>query len=233
MEISKIVDLIERFAPLDSQEKWDCSGFQIQNGKTEVKKILLCLSVTEDIVNQAVNKNCDMILAHHPLFFVPFSFNKGVSIYSAHTNMDKADGGTTDTLIELLDLKYAQKTGEFLRFVELSDRMSLAELINLFKDRLNLKTVRVVNNFNKQAVNKIAFCSGSGMDFLPDAEAIGADVFVTADVKYHQALESNVIIIDIGHFESEHPILSTFKTILNETNVEVISADEKSPFINY
>jgi len=231
--MKEIVGLIENFAPLDTQEPWDCSGFQIDLGLKEVKKVLLCVSVTEDIVDQAVSENCDFIVAHHPLFSVPFTFNKGVSIYSAHTNLDKADGGTTDTLIDLLGLGCAQKIGEFLRLVELNQEISLNDFIGLIKSRLELKTVKVVNNSNKQNMQKIAFCAGSGSDFIDYAEKIGADVIVTGDVKYHQALESNVIIVDVGHFESERPVLNKIKSLLETLKIKVVIADEKSPFINY
>lgn len=236
MKITNIIDLIENFAPLETQESWDCSGWIIDAQK-DVKKILLCLSVTENIINQAVEKNCDMIISHHPLFGVPLNFNKGISIYCAHTNLDKAEGGTTDTLIELLGFNKAQKIpnspNSFLRLIELENEMPLEDFINLLKSKLNLSNIRIVNNLNKKTIKKLAFCAGSGMDLISEAESNKADIFVTGDVKYHQALESNVIIADVGHFESEFPVMNKIKKLLEDLNLEVIIADEKSPFINY
>lgn len=235
MQISKIIDIIENFAPLETQEEWDCAGIQV-NIKRDVKKVLLCLSVTQKIVAQAVEKNCDLIISHHPLFYVPFDFNKGIPIYSAHTNVDKANGGTTDTLIKLLGFNEAQKIGDFLRLVELKDEITLNNLVNLLKDKLNIETLRVVDNkgLGKDTTfKKIAFCAGSGTEFLQEAQDTGAYIFVTGDVKYHTALDSNVIILDIGHFESEKPVLNTIKELLEQLSIEVIIADEKSPFINY
>lgn len=235
MEIKKITDLIENFASLELQEAWDYCGFQIDFVQKEVQKILLCVSVTQDIINQAVKDNFDMIIAHHPLFFIPFEFNKNIPIYSAHTNLDKAQGGTTDTLIEILDLDGAQKIafGDFLRLVQVKDPIQLEDFVKILKDKLNIKNLRVVNNLNKEKISRIAFCAGSGADFLHEAEKSKADAFVTGDVKYHTALESNVIIIDVGHFESERPILKKIKKILEPLNLEVVEANEKSPFINY
>lgn len=238
MEIKEITCLIENFVPLELQESWDCSGFQIDLGPKNIKNVLLCLSITENIINQAIEKHCDMIIAHHPLFFVPLGFNKNISIYSAHTNLDKADGGTTDTLIKLLDLENLQKVGgqnnsDFLRIIELKEEISLNNFNNLLKNKLNLKNIRVVNNLNQQVIKKVAFCAGSGSDFLNEAKEFGADAFVTGDVKYHTALDSDVIIIDIGHFESEYPVLKTIENLLKPLNIGVIIADEKSPFINY
>lgn len=235
MEIIKIIQPLENLAPLKTQEEWDNSGFQIYINR-DIKKILLCLSVTQNIINQAIEKNCDMIISHHPLFMIPFEFNKNIPIYSAHTNLDKANGGTTDTLIETLGLslkKESLKIEDFLRIIELEEEQGLATFINLIKEKLNLKAIRVVNNLKRKKVKKIAFCAGSGADFTKKAHSQGADAIVTGDVKYHTALDSNVIIIDIGHFESEIPVLKTIKKILEKVNIEVLIADEKSPFINY
>lgn len=237
MKISKIIETLENFAPLELQEDWDNSGFQIYFDNRDIKKVLLCLSITKNIIDQAVEKKCDLIISHHPLFFIPLEFNKNVPVYSAHTNLDKADGGTTDTLIEVLGFGKAQKgicmLGDFLRLVNLEKEISLDDFINLLKTKLNIKTFRVINNLNKQSVKKLAFCAGSGIDFLDEVQSVQADVFVTGDMKYHQALDSNVIIIDIGHFESERPVLRKIKELLEPLNIEVITADEKSPFINY
>lgn len=241
MDRNKIIETIENFAPLELQEIWDSSGWQIlfgawdapYNNSHDIKKVLLCLSITENIINQAVEKNCDLIISHHPLFYIPLEFNRGIPIYSAHTNLDKTDGGTTDTLIEVLGFNEAQKIGDFLRLVELKEEILADSFINLVKTKLNLKNIRVINNFNQQKIKKIAFCAGSGADFLGEVKKNHADVFVTGDVKYHQALDSDVIIIDAGHFESERPVLTKIKELLKPLDIEVVIADEKSPFINY
>ncbi|MDD3435781.1 MAG: Nif3-like dinuclear metal center hexameric protein [Candidatus Gastranaerophilales bacterium] len=232
MNIIRIINLIENFAPIELQESWDCSGLQVDLGGKNIKRILLCLSITQNIIEQAIEKNCNMIISHHPLFFVPFEFNKNISIYSAHTNLDKADGGTTDTLIKLLGFNKSQKIGEFLRLVELENEFSLDDFVKLIKEKLNLKIVRVVNNFNREKVRKLAFCAGSGSDFLREAEKIFADILITGDVKYHVAFDSNIIIADIGHFESEYPVLKTLEELLKNKGIEVITANEKSPFID-
>lgn len=233
MEINKITEKIETFAPLELQESWDNCGWQIDLNKQEAKKVLLCLSVTENIINQAIEKGCDLIISHHPLFNVPLRFNKGIQIYSAHTNLDKADGGTTDTLINLLGFKTPEKVEGFLRIIETSKEISLNDFAKLLKTKLKLENLRIINNLGKKSVKKIAFCAGSGSDFINEAKENGADTIVTGDVKYHTALESDVIIADIGHFESERPVLKTIIKLLEPLEIEVIIADEKSPFINY
>ena len=219
----EIVKRLEEFAPPELAEDWDCSGWIAETNKKEIHKIMLCLTVTEDIIRQAKAQNCDMIISHHPLFFVPTEW-KNIDIYSAHTNLDRTNGGTTDTLIKTLGLDVSQ-TGDFLRYVEKT--LTLEELKKLLlKISPNL---RYVNNKKVKTLNKIAFCAGSGSEFIQEAYENGADALVTGDVKFHTALESPMVIFDIGHFESEILVLQVFEKLL--ADVETIRADEKSPFI--
>ena len=179
MEINKIISTIETFAPLELQSSWDCSGWVINNGQCEVEKILLALTVDEKIIDQAIEKNCELIISHHPLFSVPLSFQKGVSIYSAHTNLDVVKGGTTDSLISLLGLGNSTTVGEFLRVVDLEKEILMSDFVQLLKNKLNLGSVKVVNKSNLEKIKKISFCAGSGADFLNEVQELNADVFVT------------------------------------------------------
>lgn len=223
MEKSKIVQKIEAFAPLETQEKWDCSGWLVETSQTEIKKILLCLTVTNDIVRQAREQNCDMIISHHPLFCVPLSW-KNIDIYCAHTNLDKVHGGTTDTLVETLGFKISESQ-EFVRYVNVE--ISVEEFLMKLKEVS--PNLRYVNNQGVKMLKKVAFCAGSGSEFIQEACENGADAFVTGDLKFHTALESPIVLFDIGHFESEIFVLPVFEKIIG---LECVYADEKSPFIN-
>lgn len=236
----EIIKKIEAFAPLETQEKWDCSGWLVETSQTEIKKIMLCLTVTNDIVRQAKEQNCDLIVSHHPLFkidchseLVSESLKPLIDIYCAHTNLDKAHGGTTDTLIETLGLQnYVIARSEndeaiqpFIRYVnyETSVEDFLLKLKNISPH------LRYVNNHDVKTLKKIAFCAGSGSEFIQEAYENGTDAFVTADLKFHTALESPIAVFDIGHFESEILVLPVFEKL---TGVECVYAQEKSPFIN-
>lgn len=219
----EIIRKIEDFAPPELAESWDCSGWAVETSRSEIKKIMLALTVTEDVVFQAKKAGCDMIVSHHPLFYVPLEW-KDIDIYSAHTNLDRANGGTTDTLIETLGLKISE-SADFLRYVE-TDIKIKDFTRHLLKISPNL---RYVNNKNIQNLKKIAFCAGSGADFIQEATDNGADALVTGDIKFHTALDSNIVLFDIGHFESEVLVLKVLKTHL--CGIETISAIEKSPFI--
>ena len=217
-----LVRKIEEFAPIDEQECWDCSGWLICTSKAEVNKVMLALTVTEEVISQAREKGCDMIISHHPLFCVPMAFSD-IDIYCAHTNMDKAKGGTTDTLIKELGFDSPQIIDDFVRVVTSDSPITVEELKNRLK-KIS-PNLRYVNNKKVLSVSKIAFCAGSGSEFICDTDA---DAYVTGDLKFHTALDSDKVVFDIGHFESEILILKVFERILG---IDVVYADEKSPFL--
>ncbi len=89
--------------------------------------------------------------------------------------------------------------------------------------------LRYVNNKNIQHIKKAAFCAGSGAEFINTAQEYGADCLVTGDLKFHTALDSQIIVFDIGHFESEILILPVLKSIIGD-EIEVIFAREQKSF---
>lgn len=300
MDKSEIIRKIEDFAPLELAESWDCSGWLVETQNHDIKRVMLCLTVTEDIINQAREKNCDMIISHHPLFSVPLTW-KDIDIYCAHTNLDLAEGGTTDTLIKAIfpshypaplgathvDISgefsspcpsplesdtHVGVSGEFPSHIPsplvgegrissrgTSDRNSGegSEIkdCQLFARKIQKETqgflryvnceisvddfaqklskispnLRYVNNNNVMQIRKIAFCAGSGSEFIQEAFENSADAIVTGDVKFHTAVESPVVLFDVGHFESEILILEVFEQIIGN-RIEIIKAEEKSPF---
>lgn len=229
MKKREIVRKIEQFAPPELAEKWDCSGWIVETENQDIKKIMLCLTVTDDVVRQAREQNCDMIVSHHPLFNVSIKY-KNIDIYCAHTNLDRAKGGTTDTLIKTLGLAkfIVTNSGEgFVRYINYET--SLQDFVE------RLKTIsphlRYVNNKGVTQLKRIAFCAGSGTEFIQEAFENGADALVTGDLKFHTALESPIVVFDIGHFESEVLVLPVFEQIIGD-DVEFVYAKEKSPFIS-
>ena len=219
----EIVKKIEDFAPIALQEKWDCSGWIVDLASEEVNKVMFALTVTEQVYKQALKNNCDMIISHHPMFFVPLQY-KNINIYCAHTNLDKAFGGTTDLLIDALHFK-GNIYNEFVRIVELENEMSVEFL------KLKLLPIsphlRIVNNNDTKTIKTIGFCAGSGSDFIKDTPC---DAFITGDLKYHTAVEADKVVFDIGHFESEILSVNLLKD-LSEVGERGLIADEKSPFI--
>jgi len=218
-----VVQKIENFAPLETQEKWDASGWIVDTQESEINKILFALTITDKVFEQAISQNCDMIISHHPLFSVPLEYKK-INMYCAHTNLDKADGGTTDVLIQNLGYKTTKKE-EFVKIIELEKTISINDL------KIKLQTIssnlRYINNCNQTEIKTIGFCAGSGSEFI---EEYNVDAFVTGDLKFHTALDVKKIVFDIGHFESEQFAPYLLKKITKIQNEGVI-ANETSPFI--
>jgi len=219
----EIVNKIEKFAPLDTQEKWDCSGWIVDNGISEINKVLFALTITDKIYEQAISAGCDLIISHHPLFYVPIHY-KNINMYSAHTNLDKACGGTTDLLLKALGY-VGEPFGDFVRIVDFEKEMS-PEYLKVKLMYISPK-LRVVNNNDTKFIKKIGFCAGSGSEFISETPC---DAFVTGDIKFHTAIESDKVLFDIGHFESEIFAPEVLKRI-TEVGEKGVIADEKSPFI--
>lgn len=226
MDKYEIVKRIEDYAPPELAENWDCSGWIIETGKKNIQKVMLALTVTDDVVRQADKNNCDMIISHHPLFVVPLKY-KNIDIYCAHTNMDRCEGGTTDKLLDTLGFSKSANIGGFIRLVSLKEAVSIKDFIDILK-KIS-PNLRYVNNFNVKEIRNIAFCAGSGTEFIQEAFENGADAFVTGDLKFHTALDSTIVVFDIGHFEGEIMILDVFEKLLSD--IQVLRAKEKSPFI--
>lgn len=218
----EIVQKIEEFAPLETQESWDASGWIVDLETSEVNKVMYALTITDKVFKEAVDKGCDLIISHHPLFYVPLEYRR-INMYSAHTNLDRAKGGTTDVILQKLG--FTGVGDDFVRIVTLENPMSVEDL----KKKL-LKIfphLRYVNNFGAKTVRTIGFCAGSGSEFI-NSEPI-VDAFVTGDLKFHTALEAKPVVFDIGHFESE---IFAPELLEKVTGVRGVIADEKSPFIN-
>ena len=233
-KIKEIINKIEQIAPLETQEIWDNSGWQIRLNKKNIKKVLLCVSITNDILKQALINNNDMIISHHPLFFgdvydkeiVRDLIRYHLPVFSIHTPFDKTASGTTDMFINACGFCTDEILNEYTKIYYAE--MTQNELIYKIKKGLSIEKLRITNYNPKKIVKKVAFCAGSGTSFCEDVKKANCDCFVTADLKYHTALDNDITIIDTGHFESEKPALITLKNLLNNI-VEVEIAEEKSP----
>ncbi len=236
-KVSKIIKKIEEFAPLETMQKWDNSGWQINLGIEDTNRILLALDVTNSTVDEAINKKCDMIISHHPVFFNPIkeidspyiikAIQNNIQVYSAHTNLDIAQGGVSEYLAEKCGFTDLDTAFEFIKYKKFNEEKNFSKLAATLKTIFSLPSIRVVNSHRK-SYSSIAFCSGSGAEYIQELEKIGIDVFITGDLKHHQALSAkDMTIIDLGHFQSERFVVDIFKNMLKDEDVEVIAATEK------
>ena len=342
--IKDVVRQLENFAPLSLQESYDNSGLIVGNSGTEVKNVLLCIDCTEEVVEEAVKKKCNLIISHHPILFSPLKRLNGnnyvertimtaikneVAIYAMHTNLDSVTGGVNTKMAEKLRLENVRilrpMTGNLRKLVtyvppthadkvrqalfdagaghishydhcsfnaegfgtfrgddstqpflgeknkeaketeirietvyphprekniieslfmahpyeevaydiyklenpsglsgigvkgELKKAISLNDFLLLLKKTFRTTALRYTKSTGKK-IKKVALCGGSGSFLIQDAIRAGADVFVTADLKYHQFFDADdkIVLADIGHFESEQFTTEIIDALLTE-----------------
>ncbi|BAL83774.1 hypothetical protein SELR_20660 [Selenomonas ruminantium subsp. lactilytica TAM6421] len=257
-----VMDALERIAPKRLAEDWDNPGLLVGAFNQDIRKILVCLDVSDGVVEQAIREGADMIVAHHPLIFkglkkirtdLPLGarlqqlLKHDIAVAAAHTNLDIAVGGVNDVLAEKIGLgrlstfvitsQEADGTMESLgRMGSLSAPMTVEDFAGQVRDVLPTEHVRLVHA-GQRPVRKVALCSGSGAEFIQKAAFMGADAYVTGDVKYHEAqmaVELGMHVIDAGHFATEFPVVEVLRQRLTEElaeyNMEVIADRESRDF---
>ena len=158
-KVSKIIKKIEEFAPLETMQKWDNSGWQINLGIEDTNRILLALDVTNSTVDEAINKKCDMIISHHPVFFNPIkeidspyiikAIQNNIQVYSAHTNLDIAQGGVSEYLAEKCGFTDLDTAFEFIKYKKFNEEKNFSKLAATLKTIFSLPSIRVVNSHRK------------------------------------------------------------------------------------
>ncbi|MCH5301829.1 MAG: Nif3-like dinuclear metal center hexameric protein [Prevotella sp.] len=215
MKIKEVLNALEQFAPLPLQESWDNAGLQVGLTEAEVSGALLCLDVTERIVDEAVSRGCNLVVSHHPLLFrglktisdltdvqrtVTKAIQKGVCVVSMHTNMDNAAGGVNFKMAEKLGLvntgfmgqqKSAQApdgttvAGGSGVIGELPEAMEAHRFVQQVKETFGVACAHC-NELLKRPIRRVAVCGGAGDFLLDEAIAAGADAFITGEMHYHQ-----------------------------------------------
>ena len=240
MKIKEVIAALEHFAPLPLQDDFDNAGLQVGLTETEVSGALLCLDVTEAIVEEAAAKDCNLIIAHHPLVFHPLrrvgdgtyqercvaaAIRQGITIYAAHTNLDNAIGG--------VNYKIAEKMGlHDLNWIEAHDGsvaesgagvigtlnkpMNELRFLDMLRDTFDVECL-MHNELTGREIRYIALCGGAGAFLLDKAKAFGADAFVTGEFHYHDYFgNDDILMVEMGHYQSEQFTKNIFRDLLSE-----------------
>lgn len=257
MNISTVIQAIERLAPPFLQASWDCSGLQVASTRREVRKMAICLDAVPDLVEKALDMDCDFILSHHPLSLkaeLPNRLNSyrrilqlllsaNVPLYAAHTSLDVNINGPAGFLGRALGLQntvildpvsaptLSQAYG-YGQVGDLPQAESLGMLGARLMELLNIDVVPVCGLHKKSLVRSIAYCGGSASSLAPKAMALGADVFITGDVKYHSALESDICMLDVGHYSMEVEMMRHMTRSLGSemADLEIVFLLSPDPF---
>ena len=235
--IKDVINVIEDFAPLSIQESWDNSGLCIGSPESEVSSVLLGLDCTEQLVDEAIACGADLIVTHHPLIFsglkkispddptgaaVIKAISNGISIYAAHTNVDKVISGVSGAMaarLGLADVSVLDEDGDGtgLGVVgNLPEPMGAEDVIALVKERFALKMMRSSRPLG-QKISRVAMCGGSGGSLIGAARRSGAQLYISGDISYHNFFTpEGFMIMDIGHYESEIEIVDILFSLLRK-----------------
>ena len=331
MKIRELTQVLEQHAPLALQEEYDNSGLIIGEHDAEITKVLITLDITDQVLDEAIEKNCNLVISHHPLIFKGIrrlvgenmvqrltvkAIRNGLAVYAMHTNLDNSAWGLNAYVCDLLGLKkcsilspaqgllsklvtfcpldHSDRVRQALfeagagnignydccsynlsgqgtfrasddanpfvgekntvhwepenrievilpRYLEncivkallenhpyeevaydiyplantagfagsgmigeLDSAVDTKQFIGQVKKQMGLQVLRHTE-LSGNPVRKVAICTGSGAFLIPEAKKYGADVFLTADLKYHDFFEATpqFLLADIGHYESE------------------------------
>ena len=236
-KVKDVTQVIEEFAPLSIQEKWDNSGLCIGSPDAPVSSVLFGLDCTPELVDEAIECGADMIVTHHPLIFsglkkispddmvgeaVFKAIKAGISIYAAHTNADKVIAGVSGAMAAKLGLQNVEilsEDGEGIGLGvvgDLVEPMTAQQMVEMVKDRFALKTVKASKPVDGM-ITRVAMCGGSGGSLIGAAKAAGAQLYISGDISYHNFFTSEgFMLMDIGHYESEIEIVDILFSLVKK-----------------
>lgn len=363
VKIQDVIQLLEQEAPLAFQANYDNCGLLVGNKDFIVKGVMIALDVTEELIEEAIARNCNLIVVHHPFLFkaiktitgknwiercVIKAIKNDIAIYAAHTNADHVAHGVNFCIGQRLGIENAfilSPEGEILQklitfvppthlnqvanalfeqgaghignyseasffskgtgtykaiqganpflgqvgvkqneeeyklevvypkflqqkivqallsahpyeevaydilnlanknkhvgggmYAKLANEISEQNLLALLKDKFGAKCIKHSSLLHKP-IHTLAWCGGAGIGLLPNAKAVGAQAFITSDVKYHDFFEADneILIIDIGHFESEQFTVEVFFEWITRkfTNFATYLAENVKNPVNY
>ena len=237
MKISEIYQKLNTISPFELQEKWDNSGLLVGEMNREFEHIALGLDLDKETLEQA--KENTLFIVHHPLIFsglkeLDFSVypanlleimvKKNLSLIAMHTNFDKTH--LNSYVFEKILGFTKESQDDFI--CRTTGSWSKDELLKLLKDKLGLETLRVVSP--KQKITSIALTTGAGASLMDE---VNADCFLTGDIKYHDAMKAmsqNLMMVDIGHYESEKFFAELLLKELKTLGILGIISQSRNPF---
>ncbi|UQS81512.1 Nif3-like dinuclear metal center hexameric protein [Bombilactobacillus folatiphilus] len=239
----ELVQRIEKFSPLSLKMHDDPTGLQVGGLLQPVHRVLTTLDVRPEVVQEAIELKADFILAHHPLMFHPAKnldisvpqnqmyadlLTHQITVYAAHTNLDRAPVGMNDWLAQSLDLQNIQPFNfdeqqiALGRFGSLPKSLTIQALAQKLKQVWQLSGVRVIAHDLADSVRTVGIIGGDGSKFYPEALKVPLDLLITGDVYYHTGhdlLANHLPVIDPGH-HVESIFKYEMKKLLDQWNEE-------------
>ena len=241
MKIIDVYNVINTLAPFSSAEEWDNCGLLVGSFEEDCSTAVVCLDVTNEVINQAIENKAELIISHHPIIFDPIKsigfeskiaklIKNNISVISAHTNLDIAQNGVNDILCERLGFKISESFADaFGRICTFEKETNAEDLARLVKEKLSSKELTFIDA--KNTITKVAICSGSGSSLVQEVIDKKVDAYITGELKHNvmiELYEENISVIMAGHFSTEVVISSVLTNRLNEIlpQIKFISAME-------
>lgn len=254
--VSDILKLLEDFAPVSLAESWDNVGLMTGDHNQQVKCVMCALDVTENVIKEAISKNADLIVAHHPLIFtsvrniteknttgraIRLAIKNDISVICMHTNADCAYGGVNDALAKVLELDniMSMEAGDNAllgRVGDLKTQMTPKEFALYVKNKLSANGVRFTDG--GKDIKRVAVGGGACGKLMDYAIAKNADAFVIGDCSYdimQKAQSLGLTLVDAGHFPTENPIAEVFANKIKEkfNDIDVLCSQTHEDCIEF
>jgi len=242
MKLRELTTFLELIAPLHLQESYDNAGLITGNQDQEISGVLCSLDATEEIIDEAIERGCNVVVAHHPIVFsglkrftgstyvqrtIIKAIKADVAIYAIHTNLDNVlSNGVNERIAKRLGLQHLSilapispeepEIGAGL-IGHLPQTQSLSDFLAHVKSSMGLSSFKYTKGVDRPLA-KIALCGGAGRFLLDQAITAGADAFITSDIKYHEFFdaENHLVLLDIGHYESERYTIDLLQELISE-----------------
>ena len=241
MTAKDIINSIEKLAPIHLALDWDNPGLILGYEDKPVSRLLLALDINEEVIDEALANQVDMIITHHPIIYKAIKhinsrttvgkwmlklIQNNITVYTAHTNLDIAEGGVNDTLfhkLQLTDKEGLHETapGHYIgRVGNLSQPHTLKTFSAFVASQLGVDILRYVGSPDAP-VKRVALCGGAASDyeFFKAVAAKGADVYITGDIRYHETQRAQglgINLIDATHYATENIALVDLQAYLQK-----------------
>ncbi len=237
MKLQEIYDFLDKISPFEIQEKWDNSGLIVGDMTRDVSEVVVSLDIDDAMIENT--KEGTLFVVHHPLIFgkltqldfakypsnlIEKMILKKQSCIAMHTNFDQTHLNkyvfekVLGFRLDAQDPFICRAKGEW----------KYKALLNLIKEKLDLPTLKVIGK--KEVIRSIAMTTGAGASLMDEVDA---DCFLTGDIKYHDAMKAmseNLMMVDIGHYESERFFAEILMEELKVLPILAIIANSKNPF---
>lgn len=254
VKVQQVLEILEQIAPPELACSWDNVGLLVDAG-CPVTSIMAALDITADVVRDAAESGCELIVSHHPVIFDPLRrvtaedvpamlLQNGISAICMHTNLDAAVGGVNEVLAGIFGMQDPEPFAEGCGRVGSIEPITVPQLACKAQQELAARcnapdvgpAVQVKFADTGKPVRRLAVISGAGGSLFEEALAMGADCLLTGEANHHHACDAKRLglsLIAAGHYATEFPVTAAVAEKLRAAlpGVKVlVSTANKDPY---